>query len=182
MINLLPPQGKSLTVREYWVRVLSVWGFLLSAVCVLSTFFFAPSYVLVQLQIRGTNESVQVEDDSQTEYKTKEDVIRKTNVLIEQLSTSKESSSISEIMEEIVDRAGTDIFIENFDFTFAEQNPTKATIQGMAENRNQLAEFKRTLEDSGRLEAVTLPISDLAREKDLPFTITVNITPSGSGG
>ncbi len=175
MINLLPPEGKKLYVQEYWVRVLSVWGFLMGAVLVGSTLLFIPSYTLIYVQLRAAGEAIETAK-SQSDVSEKENVIREANVIIDQLSLKKEYTEVSQVIEDMAAEATEELSINHFNFSYKDDTVVGAQIQGAALSREALAQFKRSLEALPYFASVTLPISDLAREKDLPFTITVTFT------
>ena len=51
MINLIPTTVRNAVIKEYWLRVLSVFLFIMSVVAVVITLLFLPVYVLVSTQV-----------------------------------------------------------------------------------------------------------------------------------
>jgi Tfp pilus assembly protein PilN len=48
-------------------------------------------------------------------------------------------------------------------------------VSGIAQNRDSLASFVSALRDSGSFSSVDLPVSDLAKGDNLPFSIQIFI-------
>jgi len=49
-------------------------------------------------------------------------------------------------------------------------------VQGVSPTRSELAQYKVSLEDNPLFESAEVPISDLARDANLPFVITITLS------
>jgi len=177
MINLLPPKARKAAAREYWAHVCTVWGILLSIIALVTFLLLIPSYVLVTSQLTALETAVQEGVGSEESFKAAEEHIRNANLLSSQLNKRDVLVPSHEIIRALEEAASSEIQL-NF-FKIVRENTTikNIHIQGTASSREALAQFKITLERSPLFETAVVPISDLARETNLPFAITVIIAP-----
>jgi hypothetical protein len=54
----------------------------------------------------------------------------------------------------------------------------KVVVSGVAANRTGLTAFKNAIESDKLFKLATIPLSELAKDKDIPFTLS--ITPNAS--
>lgn len=176
MINLIPPKGRTTGRFEYWVRVCTVWSFLLAGVFIVASFLFVPSYVLIHSQIKAL--SIQAAEGGRDEvvYKEKEQIIQDINTIVGQLQKEEVQTDISEIIHAVNKAIHPGVTIARYEISREEMAIDAILIQGTASTREALATFKNTLERSALFETATVPISDLAREADLPFSITITLS------
>ncbi len=175
MINLLSPKARKTLTREYWLRVLTVWGFLLSGLCIVLSLLLIPTYVLVHSQLVSLTEEDKKNDEIEIKYKAAESKILEANSLIETLSKSISYVSMSTILNALNDARtpATQFKAISFERTIGVVDSVQ--LQGEARTRADLILLKSTLERSPFFENVTVPISDLARDVDLPFVITISL-------
>ena len=173
MINLIPPDGRKIAIREYWVHMFSAWAFLLSGIFVVAILLLIPSYVLVESQlaaVEGNNQKLRVAEDA---FRMAEDDITTANAAIVQLSRQSEHIALSRIIESILGEVSGGITLRRFDIERSDNGIQPIQVQGRAATREALADFRSSLEDLALFESATVPISDLAREADLPFVVTI---------
>ncbi len=176
MINLIPPQAKKFIVREYWFRVVTVWLFLLSGVILVAFFIMIPSYVLVQSQLDAVETEVLKVGETEIDFKKSEDFISEINAVAVQLGEAGVLVPLYEIASTIQNAASVDIKLTNQTIKRNKVGIESINIRGVAKSRSALAGFKTALERSALFETALIPISDLAREEDLPFAITVTMS------
>jgi len=176
MINLIPPQAYKSVVREYWARVVTAWLFLLSAVVLVTLFVTIPSFVLVRTQLEALELEVLKGSGTEQDFKDSENLVRAANSLAGQLGSSGALVSLNEIVLTIQEAAGSDVVLSGQSVKRGESGIEYINIRGTAKSREALAGFKTALERSALFDTALIPISDLAREVDLPFTITVTMS------
>ncbi|MCA9363659.1 hypothetical protein KC727_00340 [Candidatus Kaiserbacteria bacterium] len=178
MINFLPPEGLSLVKREYWVRVLSVWGFLLFAVCVVSVLSLLPTYVLLKSQLAAAEVRIVGGEDTTEEYRVAAEAVKDANVVIGQLEKTRPSVRPSEIVGALVAATPANVEVNRL---LLKQDAGAAVsavqVQGVAATREALVRFKEVIQEGVLFSEVEVPISDLAREVELPFAIMVTLNP-----
>jgi hypothetical protein len=169
MINLLPPEGHRAVKQEYFFRAGASVLLLFSCVGIFLTVAFIPTYVLVGAQIKafeGTEKS-----NPDTSVVTEVDM-KETEDLLKQLKKTSEQQTTNSLIKKIEETASSEIMFKTFRIDM-NKGTTTIQVQGIAETREALAQFKNALVATDVFEKADVPISDLARETDLPFMITI---------
>ncbi len=178
MINLIPPQGHKVVKREYTLRLGAALAFLFAGVLLLLSVALIPTYVLVGAQIEAFEfETAQEVGDAEALKNAEKEVRTMKNVLT-QMKTTVTSTPMSKVIAEIQANAPKTIIFKNFSINTTKGVVTTVQVQGVSPTREALAQLKDALIASPIFEKAEVPISDLARETDLPFTLTVTLSPS----
>ena len=173
MINLIPPEGYKMMKREYLLRVGAVYCFLFSVVCVLIGTALIPMYVLVRAEINEMSlESVREQGTAEM-LRNVDATITITNSVLSQLTTKERTFLVSAAIDEIQRLAPEGVTFETFYIDGARDDAEKIQVQGASPTREKLAQLKTLLEASEMFQTVEVPISDLARDVNLSFTITI---------
>jgi Tfp pilus assembly protein PilN len=175
MINLIPPAAKATLAREYWVRTSSVWLTLWGSALLLVSIMFIPVLVFISLQKEILADLVATGEKSSLEHELSTEQLLRANNQAILLLQNKSVFSIHESVAPLI-RTITQSSIE---LTGIDLNQTVAPtliIDGVARDRQTLATFRDNLEKNDMFENVTLPISSLVRDVDIPFTITIEIS------
>lgn len=176
MINLIPASAQNEVKREYWVRVVSVWMFLAGTAFFIAAILHTPVYVLVQSQLDSfLVEFNQASDESQS-FGESEALIENTNKVSALLAASGEAISFSSIIAELDNLTGNTVSIQNFSISRNTGVLNPIVIKGNADSRLTLSNFRDAIEASPLFLSADLPLANLAKDKDIPFTIT--ITPN----
>lgn len=176
MINLLPPKGHTALKHEYILRVASMYGFILAGVFIAGTILMVPTYVLVSSQLNTVRpEDAQI-DETKKIYDEALSHVQSANTTMAQLRSSVPNADISALITEIIRVAPPGITFHTFQVLREEALVKSVEVQGEATTRNALAALKNTLEASTLFETARIPISDLARENELPFVVTVTLS------
>lgn len=173
MINLIPPEGHKTLRNEYILRVGTIYSFLLSGVLLSATVLLVPTKVLLDTELSIMVSRTGSEKNDTTQYVDSDRTIRDANVLIAQLSIPLDVVPISVIIGEIQRASVAGISFTSFQATRDVEDLSTLTVQGVATSRGTLAAFKDALEREPHILSADVPISDLARETDLPFVIKV---------
>ena len=175
MINLIPPSAKKSIVREYWLRVASVWLFILSAVGAIFAILLVPVYVLIKGQISVYAESAQVAINETKEYDlSSAELIRaskQARMILDLTDTIRLSRFITLIDE--IEKSG--VTIDSYILSQKDDIVTPITITGTALTRQALANFRETLLTHPDIKTAYLPISNLALDKNITFSVTITM-------
>lgn len=177
MINLIPPQAKKSLLKEYWVRVFSIWLTLWSVILLLSAVVLLPTYVLIGTQVDVYKNSAEQASQKVAGFQdVSKDLVlasQEARFLVDE-SLLPDLSDYVTLFEEL---RGVDIELNKISIMRDGSDMRPASISGLAKDRQSLASFRdRMLADSQIID-VNLPISNLTRDKDINFTITVNLKP-----
>ncbi len=175
MINLIPQHAKSSITREYWTRVASVWLFILSGVTFIIAALLVPVYVLVNSQIAVYAESAEAAISEANKYDLSSTALVRTSqdaAKVLKMQSEPEFTEFIALFEALENRAVT---IERFEFSKQGDTLAPISISGNAATRQALADFREALLTNERIDTVFLPISNLAQDKNITFTITITM-------
>ncbi len=173
MINLIPPSAQKQVKHEYWVRVVTVWMLLGGISFVLCIFFFIPTYVLIHNQLDNFSSQYEEADTNNESLKSSEEAIIQANAIASLLTQSENTSSFATVIAEIENAKTGDILLFDFSVTRVGMIFTSITVSGTAPSRASLSSFRDALDSNSLFEKVELPLASLAKDKDIPFTITI---------
>lgn len=173
MINLLPEFQKKKLRTEYILRFFSVLFVFTSVVMVSAIIFLFPSYFISQLDEKTALDKVKIIRQS-----SETDEIVQINIelkVVQQklgvLSKSDETVSISELTNAIISHA-KGITINGFSYAKSKDNGAWViSISGIANKREDLRAFEQNLEKDENFSEVELPVSNLAKDRDINFNI-----------
>lgn len=175
-MNLLPHSEQKHIRREYYMRVAVVGSILLSSVTVMGILMIVPSYILAH------NERVILEEQHKEVVEgvkqdtTSQEVIKTMNHQIERADELISKKHIASIFAEIVHEKPPGAFITGL---YQEKGSAKlytVDVRGVADTRATLLSFQESLKNNRAFDSVTIPISNFAKSKNIPFTITLTIS------
>jgi hypothetical protein len=178
MINLLPPNARRNVIREYWLRVATVWMFLLGTGCLIVAALLLPTYVQIQIQLNALSESMNASTETISSYDTLARELVVANDRSKILLNAASSTPFSVYVTNIEQLSGQAISINTYTFTRPKTGEATIAISGIARTRQELADFKDVLSSEGVYSRVDLPISNLIKEKDLLFSMQLFIATS----
>lgn len=173
MINLIPTAARKIVTREYWMRVSIVWILLASGVVALVTVLQFPSYILLSSQLAAYSSQYQSAQLEQSDYKTSSLVVRDTNELARHLIPHEEHPTFSERIAAIDALAGQKISITRFAISRNEKDGENIRVSGVAQTRSALTEFSANLTADAAFDEAKVPISNLAKDRNINFEIDV---------
>ncbi|MBI5816957.1 MAG: PilN domain-containing protein [Candidatus Yonathbacteria bacterium] len=181
MINLLPISGIKKTISEYRIRLVTTALVMLAATVLIATVLLFPAYLLASHKRTTVLDDLSKASDqniSSQDAKDLEKVIKETNAILDLLGTKGEKFSISSDI--LTKTAGfrteniklTGIFYDRNDLT------RSLSLKGSAASRQSLSGFIETLKKDAAFEDVSLPISDLVKDRNIDFTIMIKLKGS----
>ena len=175
MINLIPPSAQKQVTTEYWVRVASVWLFLLGTAFLIVAILNVPVYVLVQSQLGTFLQEFNLANNQSETYKSSEATIVKVNAIASLLTKTNKVTLFSEVIGELENQANSvgGITITNVSLSRKEGLLAPVIVSGIATSRLLLSQYRDVLSKNPRFETATLPLSSFAKESDIPFSITL---------
>lgn len=172
MFNLLPHTQRKKLETEYKIRIGIIASSLLFATTIIACISLIPSYVVS----RGTIADI---EDRTTAFKERiaqvgttpasaalKEVKDLTNVL-----SKDDSISFSNAINKVVSARPYGIAI--YGISINKVVPQNININGVAQTRESLVEYKKRLEEVKEIAKVDLPISALTKSTNLPFNIMI---------
>lgn len=174
MINLIPEEAESVVKREYVFRVGGTISLLLGAVFLVLTIALIPTYVLIGAQITTSVRQAE-ESGLSEEFARADSEVKTARNLLRQFTGDVPAVFGSTAIEEIRAAAPSGISFRFFRIEEEKGVLKKVHVQGTASSREALASFRAAVEQSDLFAAAEVPIADLARDVNLPFTMTVTL-------
>jgi hypothetical protein len=175
MINLIPIHAKKSITTEYWLRVLSVWCYVWSAALAVSICVTLPAYVLINLQVRAYDSVASLAEEEVADYSA---VSKELNIASRQAVLVINDSN-KHLLHQYVDLLeslrGDGLVINQISLQRTKVGVEPLTISGTASNRSTLAAFRDRLLTDANITEVDLPISNLAKDKDIQFSMTITM-------
>lgn len=179
--TLLPePEIRKLR-REYRVRVFIILLLFVSCAILIGSLSLLPSYFLSDDQgakaAKSAEELQKGREERGIDQVEKE--LARNQVILKQLGLEKSKIVFSDLIQTVGKYRSPQILISAFELSSLQTKGTTTltvVLQGKALTRDSLIEFKKNLEQDKRFSGVELPISDLAKSKDIPFALKLAYT------
>ena len=175
MSNLLPPQDKKRLLLEYDIRLLAVFLFLLLFTGLLASTFLLPSYFISQSKAASI--------ERQSELLKRAITFRESDLSVASLVTTKQKlgglSAIEsktphiEVIGAIVRSTDSSVTVDALYYTKNADGSAELKLTGRALSRVALISFSDRLKKEPLFEQVDLPVSNLARDANIIFSITL---------
>lgn len=172
MINLIPPTAQKEVKREYWIRVASVWLLLFGVACAVGVVLYIPTYVLIQSQLVSYTQEFEQINTENAAFRDARNALAESNAIAMTLGRTSMLPSFTEIIGELERNVGAGINLSEYQFSTAEGLLTNIEISGTAVTRSDLTAFAQSLSDDVRFSKVDLPLSHLAHDRNISFSLT----------
>lgn len=169
MINLLPPSAKKAWVWERRLRVFITFCFFVSFVSLAALVASLPTGELLSRHGQSLAADEGLAKEVQARAREVETDLKNTRTLIEHLSRPIEQKQYSSLIDLMDDLAGEDASLTHFNFN----SKKELELNGIAKTRASLSAFRTRLESHESVKAVELPLSNLVKDAEVPFSITV---------
>ncbi len=175
MINLIPPNAKKSIVKEYWVRVSSTWMYLWAFTLLCCVAIVFPAYVLITSQVNVYQASAAQASAKVADYQQATTALVRSSQQASAAVNESKVEKFSEYLELFEGLQGGTIEISQIRISRGVEGIEPVQITGKAVDRQSLASFRDRLLSQSVVSEADLPISNLARDKDIQFTLTVVI-------
>ena len=177
MINLIPPHARRRVITEYWVRVLAVWLLLLGSALLIIAILNLPVYVLLNNQKDAYLAQSEKAMTLSIDLDATEATINRTNEIARLLAQGESEVPFTEYIVRLEELTNESVVLTDITLTRDTSEAVKEIqLTGLAETRQSLANFRNDIEADQFFDAVELPISNLAKDEDILFS--VKITPA----
>lgn len=173
MINLIPPQEKKKIIIEYWFRATSLWLILISSVLLLGALVMLPVYVLIGTQISAKEAAATAASEKVDSYENVSIDLNRASQQARYVIEESRHAAFSEYISLFEKLEGFSVEIYEINLQRTDDKIEPIRISGEATNRQTLASFRDRLLAEECITEVDLPISNLARDKNILFDITV---------
>lgn len=176
MINLIPTAAKQNVIFEYWIRVGTVWLWLFITAMVVSILLLLPVYVLITTQISVYRDSANEAIEKMATFENVSLELAQATRQAQLIMSSDQQATLSELIYLFRSLEGQGVELSDVSMTRMATGIAPIAIAGLAVDRRSLSDFRDRLLASDRISTVDLPISNLARDRDIQFSMTVTLT------
>jgi cytochrome bd-type quinol oxidase subunit 2 len=173
MINLIPPEALKEVKKEYWIRVFSVWAVLVGFAFLIIAILHVPVYHLLGTQKDSYQDAYTTANEQTSEFKIAEDSIKNANAVATLLTKKNEQTPFSYVIATIDSLVPNGVVIASYSLTRKDGGLSTIAISGVATGRSTLTSFKNAIENDPLFKVASIPLSDLTKDKDIPFTLTI---------
>ena len=173
--TFLPNLEKSSLIREYRIRALIVLLFFISISIVIGIGSLFPAYIYSSLEekihLRQVTDLRKTSDDATVTAIQKQ--LAASSAILNTVSNNIGTNIYSQALNSRVSTRGN-INLNSFAFERPTSNTLNVTISGIAPTRKDLLAFKNRLQGLSSKTTVDLPLSTLAKDSDVSFSIQIN--------
>lgn len=172
MFNLLPKEEKEAIRREYRLRLVVVWLWFLCASFLIASALLLPSYVFsAQKEKVATRRAEVLSRSAAREEAVSENAVLRLAQEKLMLVHAPPSRFLFERIAAVVQRKPAGVSLSGFSVVPAEEGAQVFFLSGVAAERSTLVSFSETLRQAGLFDAVLVPLSLLAKESGIEFTL-----------
>jgi hypothetical protein len=176
MFNLLPRELKDAIIKEYKLRRLTL--LLVFAICVEASFliFLFPTWLVSsyrEREVTARADEMRSEFDPTASPQT--GAVKAINAKLNIIDSALEYPKLLPFVDLVISKKTSAISIDEFTYDSTASSTAHMSVQGVSETREALVAFQKRLADSNAFASVDLPISNLAKDKNIEFTIELAI-------
>lgn len=177
MLNLLPQEERHALFAAERMRFFAILALLGAGICAISILLLIPALsVLITLRAE-TKQALASLAEENTEEATVDNALLLLQSHSLLLKDTFERAEVSERISHILSQKGAGVSIADITFT-GDGKGGRMELSGTAHTREDLINFTRALEASPYFTSVVLPVSRLAKNIDLPFSLSLSLATS----
>jgi Tfp pilus assembly protein PilN len=174
MYKLLTEEEKIKIEGEYKSRRIVLMMLFLVALLLVGSIGLLPSYIIAVSKEQDANSSLAALNQSLS-GKTAEDLdiwLKEINTKIKLFAPSQDTDRPYEAFKDIIALKTEGIKINTFSYAKNKTN-IEFTLEGLAADRRTLVDFQNNLNSSDKFTSASIPVADLAKDKNIPFNLTL---------
>ncbi len=179
MINLLPPEEKTILIQEERFKLILILGivFLSALLSLILILFSIRIYISSQTDSENTILEQEEKNIKATEFQELQEKITLANKNLSNLNSFYQNQIyFTEILERISGILPSGIYLNNLSLTPSGKGILNCTLSGFAPTIEILLDFKKNLEAEKTITGTNFPLANLVESKDIDFNITFKIT------
>lgn len=171
MFSFILEDHKKVLIKEYRIRIFTVLFFGMFFVLLASSIALLPANFISKVKltdVRGNESNIK---DEETQASILEEKIKRVNFLAFKLKSDPQIVLLKDKISAIVSNKDN-VIINSFKFErVVSDGSLKISVSGIAPKRENLISFSKYLESVG-FSKVDVPISGLAKNENIPFSIS----------
>lgn len=176
MSNLIPQFAKKKVATEYWLRVVTTWFVLWGVALLIGTIFLFPMYIYTSVQIDVNSESAKSAEASVASFEDVAFDLQKASIQARNVIQNERRTKAFKYVELVERNFGLGTQLNSVAFSSDANGISQINVQGEADSREALASLRDRFIEEPAIASANLPISNLAQESDIAFTITITMS------
>ncbi len=173
MFTLLAEQQKKHLYREYRLRLLSFIAFFISALLLASAALLLPSRIMLSFETKALTSEMSVYEASVATQNSKGLLNTLDNIKSMAKLAIPDEGGLAVPLALALAKRPPDVSVASIAYTRGVGAPSSITLQGIAKTRASLISFFKILQQEKTFSASNLPVSSLAKESDIAYTINL---------
>ena len=175
MFNLLPDNLKGKIKTEYQIRRLTVFLTFVIFLQISFLIFLSPSWVASVFRQEEAVSQIEKMRESLLSQNTNSvaSIIAGTNAKLNIINTTLEYPEVAPIFNVILSNQTSSIRLNGLTYTSINASTSALTMSGISTTRESLVSFVKSLEKSKAFKTVDLPVSNLAKDKNIDFAVSL---------
>lgn len=177
MFNLLPENLRKKIVKEYKARLVVICILFIVLIQVSFLIFLFPSWLVSHY--KEQNYSLQSDELNKTlstlDISSTTSFIKSFNTKIGIINDSLEYPKYVPLIDEILSKKTNSIRLSGIHYSVNSSTSGSITLEGIGDTRESLVAFSESLKTVEHFKKVDLPISNLAKDKNIGFTISISV-------
>ncbi|HCR52747.1 TPA: hypothetical protein DIV48_03875 [Candidatus Kaiserbacteria bacterium] len=180
LTNLLPPERERALARNYLLRIGVVAAVLVTVLTLSAGVLLIPTYVL--LEASANSKKAQLTSVEST-FSSADEAALSARLAVLSSNAAKlialsNAPSISSIVREMLAIPRPGITLSGFSHVPpTDKDPATLVISGSSATRDALRNYQLALQEASFARSAVLPVSAYAKDANIPFTITVTLSP-----
>jgi len=177
MFNLLPENIKSKIIKEYKLRLVVVSLIFVLFIQLSFLVFLVPTWVSSFYKEKEAIESSNQMNVflSTLNISSTTSFVKSVNSKLSIINNSLEYSKAIPVIDEVLSKKTSSITLRGFNYLTTGTSTATLNLVGVGGTRDSLVSFVKSLEEVSFFSGVDLPISNLAKDKNIEFSININV-------
>ncbi len=173
MVNLLPKDAERTLRIEYYLRLIAVLFILLAVSFSIGAGLLMPSYLLAKNEADESDRYLRALEES-ADIRESTGATRLLSILAERVRVLTDFTwepLVPSYMEDISNLAPQGVLVDKLIIRRTAAGDGEITLSGVSSTRSALLEYGRTLNEHTDFDGVSVPVSQLVSETDIPFSL-----------
>lgn len=180
MANLLPQEYLNIVKKERHIRAAAAFCVAIIFAATLGSIFLLPSLFLLGTQVRDRERATAIVQGliQSQDGDTVLSEVSRAKSQIERLVGELDTVAVFKVLTALQDTIPPGILVESINYSKDKGKAKILRVSGTSDTRDALLSFRRLLEREPLFGNVTLPVSSLANDADISFSVTFDILDS----
>jgi len=174
MFELLTKEQKNNVLKEYRLRKFVIATVFVAITAIVGSLLLVPALILSSSKANDLDQQLKAQNQNQEakDVRVIRENIQEANRQISLLANRQEIK-LTENIADVIISAPTGMRLISFGYNEATEGIRQLEIGGISPTRDSLLLFVKNIEQKEQFSDVNLPISDFAKDRDIPFSITI---------